>query len=255
MAGKKTKKNRLTLLIVLIVFVGSTYFFNWYFNRPSFVHYPAFGINMPTNYSIHGIDVSKYQKTIGWRLLKEMEVDGIKVGFVFMKATEGISSVDNQFSRNWNMAEKHGVIRGAYHFFIPGKSAKQQAENFIKTVRLKKGDLPPVLDVEETYGVKKAALQKQVAEWMDIVEKEYGVKPIIYTNASFYETLLADKFEAYPLWVAHYLQKERPRINRQWHFWQHSETGRVNGIDAYVDFNVFNGNSIEFENLLVKDRD
>ncbi|RYY44070.1 MAG: glycoside hydrolase family 25 protein [Chitinophagaceae bacterium] len=251
MPSKKTKKNRFTLLIVLVVFVSITYFFNWYFNRPSFVHYPAFGINMPTNYSIHGIDISKYQKTIGWRLVKEMEVDDIKVSFVFMKATEGLSSVDKQFGRNWALAEKHGITRGAYHFFIPGKSGKTQAENFIKTVRLKSGDLPPVLDVEQTYGVKKEQLQKQVAEWIEIVEKKYGVKPIIYTNVSFYESLLAGKFESYPLWVAHYLQKERPRINRQWHFWQHSETGRVNGIDAFVDFNVFYGNSIEFENLLI----
>ena len=252
MAGKKTKRNRLTLLVVLTVFVAVTWFFNWYFNRPAFVMYPAFGIPMPTNYAIHGIDVSKYQKTIGWKLLKEMEVDGINVEFVFMKATEGLSSVDKQFSRNWAMAEKHEVTRGAYHFFIPGKSGKEQAENFIKTVRLKKGDLPPVLDVEQTYGVKKEALQKQVQEWIDIVEKKYGVQPIIYTSANFYETLLAGKFDTYPLWVAHYLQKERPRITRKWDFWQHSETGRVNGIDALVDFNVFNGNSIDFENLLVK---
>lgn len=252
MASKKTKRNRLALLFILIVFVLVTYFFNWYFNRPSFVHYPAFGINIPSNYSIHGIDVSKYQKTIGWRLVKEMEVDGIRLEFVFMKATEGLSGVDKQFSRNWEMAEKHDITRGAYHFFIPGKSGKLQAENFIKTVRLKKGDLPPVLDVEQTYGVSKENLQKQVAEWIAIVEKKYKVKPIIYTNASFYETLLAGKFDAYPLWVAHYLRKEKPRVDRKWDFWQHSETGRVNGIDAYVDFNVFNGNSIEFETLLMR---
>lgn len=252
MANKKKKRNRLVLLIIVVVFVGITYLFNWYFNRPSFVHYPAFGIPMPTNYAIHGIDVSRYQKTIGWSLVKEMKVGGIKIDFVFMKATEGISGVDKQFSRNWNMAGKHEVVRGAYHFFIPGKSGKEQAANFIKTVRLKKGDLPPVLDVEQTYGVKKEALQKQVMEWLQIVEEKYAVTPIIYTNANFYETLLAGKFDAYPLWVAHYLQKQRPRINRTWHFWQHSETGRVNGIDAFVDFNVFNGNSIDFENLLIK---
>ena len=252
MARKKTKRNRFVLLFVLLVFVGVSYFFHRYFNRPSFIHYPAFGINMPANYAIHGIDVSKYQKTIGWRLVKEMQVDGIQVGFVFMKATEGLSSVDGQFSRNWAMAEKHELIRGAYHFFIPGKSGKAQAENFIKTVRLKKGDLPPVLDVEQTYGVSKENLQKQVAEWLDVIEKKYKVKPIIYTSANFYETLLAGKFDAYPLWVAHYLRKDKPRVSRKWDFWQHSETGRVNGIDAYVDFNVFNGNSIEFETLLLR---
>ena len=77
------------------------------------------------------------------------------------------------------------------------------------------------------------------------------MKPIIYTNAHFYERNLAGRFDEYPLWVAHYLVKDKPRINRKWHFWQHSETGRVNGINARVDFNVFNGDSTDFRELLL----
>jgi GH25 family lysozyme M1 (1,4-beta-N-acetylmuramidase) len=30
--------------------------------------------------------------------------------------------------------------------------------------------------------------------------------------------------------------------NRQWWFWQTSESARVNGISEKVDFNVFSGN-------------
>jgi lysozyme len=52
--------------------------------------------------------------------------------------------------------------------------------------------------------------------------------------------------------VAHYLVKDKPRIKRNWLFWQHNETGRVNGVDAYVDFNVFNGDSTMFKKLLLK---
>lgn len=254
MAGKKKRlaRFRSAFFIFLFAVAGALVLFNWYFNRPSFVHYPAFGIPIPTNYAIHGIDVSRYQKNIGWQLVKEMQVDGISVNFVFIKATEGIGGVDEKFRHNWTQAGKKEITRGAYHFFVAGKSGRLQAENFIKTVRLKTGDMPPVLDIEQTYGTPKEILQQQIAEWINIVERKYGVKPIIYTNVSFYENYIAGKFDGYPLWVAHYLQRERPRINRHWHFWQHSETGRVNGIDAFVDFNVFNGNSIEFENLLVK---
>lgn len=254
MAGKKKRlaKYRSAFFIILFSLIATIVFFNWYFNRPSFVHYAAFGIPIPTNYAIHGIDVSRYQKNIGWQLVKEMQVDGISVSFVFIKATEGIGGVDEKFRRNWTQAKKQNISRGAYHFFVAGKSGRLQAENFIKTVSLKKGDLPPVLDIEQTYGTPKEELQNQLEDWIRIVEKKYGVQPIIYTNVSFYETYIAGKFDGYPLWVAHYLQRERPRINRKWHFWQHSETGRVNGIDALVDFNVFNGNSIEFENLLLK---
>ena len=247
-----TKKNWLIVIIILVSFAIATYIFNSFYNRPAFVHYRAFGIDMPVNYGIHGIDVSKYQKTIGWKLVKEMEVENIRIGFAFMKATEGLSNVDNQFRRNWSQAKKAEIPRGAYHFFIASKSGKAQAENFIENVRLQKGDLPPVLDIEQINGASVTDLQQRVADWLEVVEKKYDVKPIIYTNADFYKNFLAGRFDDYPLWVAHYLVKDKPRINRQWHFWQHSERGRANGIDAFVDFNVFNGDSSAFKNLLIQ---
>ncbi|MEO7523261.1 MAG: GH25 family lysozyme, partial [Ferruginibacter sp.] len=77
------------------------------------------------------------------------------------------------------------------------------------------------------------------------------VKPIIYTNADFYRSFLAGRFDNYPLWVAHYLVQNKPRIERNWYFWQHNETGRVNGINGFVDFNVFNGDSVFFKRILV----
>ena len=247
-----TKKNWLIVIIILVSFAIATYIFNSFYNRPAFVHYRAFGIDMPVNYGIHGIDVSKYQKTIGWKLVKEMEVENIRIGFAFMKATEGLSNVDNQFRRNWSQAKKAEIPRGAYHFFIASKSGKAQAENFIENVRLQKGDLPPVLDIEQINGASVTDLQQRVADWLEVVEKKYDVKPIIYTNADFYKNFLAGRFDDYPLWVAHYLVKAKPRINRQWHFWQHSERGRANGINAFVDFNVFNGDSSAFKNLLIQ---
>jgi len=85
-----------------------------------------------------------------------------------------------------------------------------------------------------------------------MVEAHYGVKPIIYTYVNFYSNYLDGEFDDYPLWVAHYLEKDRPRITRPWLFWQHNERGRVNGILNPVDFNVFNGDSTNFEELLVK---
>jgi lysozyme len=51
--------------------------------------------------------------------------------------------------------------------------------------------------------------------------------------------------------VAHYLRPDQPSIYRDWIFWQHSEAGRVDGILTHVDFNVFNGDSAEFNKLLI----
>ena len=254
----RTKKNKTPWLkwaaIIFIIIVAAAIFggYEWWQNRKAkFVRYPAFGIPIPENYAVHGIDVSKYQQTIAWDVVKEMKVNKVDIRFAFIKATEGIGNTDPQFRRNWKKSKEAGIIRGAYHFFLATKDGREQAENFIKTVELKPGDLPPVVDVEQSYGVSNAVLKKELKEWLAIAENHYGVKPIIYTNVDFYKRNLGKEFDAYPLWAAHYFQYNQPRISRPWQFWQHSEEGRVNGILSKVDFNVFNGDSTEFVSLLI----
>ncbi len=239
-------------VMVLAAMAAAAYFITNRLNKPRFVRYPAFGIDIPVNYAIHGIDVSHHQDLIDWKDVQGMKVKNIKMGFGFIKATEGLGRVDNRFRRNWLEAKSAGVPRGAYHFFIASKSGRAQAENFIETVVLEKGDLPPVLDVEQTNGASAADIRQRVKDWLIMAEQHYKAKPIIYTNVDFYENFLAGAFDEYPLWVAHYLVKDKPRIQRNWLFWQHSERGHVNGIDAYVDFNVFNGDSSDFKKLLLQ---
>ena len=219
--------------------------------RAHFMRYAAFGIEVPVNYGIHGIDVSKYQDYIDWGLVRDMQVGDIQMSFAFIKATEGLGNEDAFFKRNWKKSRDAGLSRGAYHFFLATKSGKAQAENFINSVELLPGDLPPVLDVEQTYGVPTDRLRQRVKEWLQTVQDYYHVIPMIYTNVDFYKQYLKDEFDGYPLWVAHYLQKDRPNISRDWAFWQHSESGRVSGIVTHVDFDVFNGDSTEFRKLLI----
>lgn len=240
-----------TSVIAALAFVGYLAWL-WEQNRQmQFVHYREFGIPIPADYYIHGIDVSRYQQRISWEDVKAMQVNQIKLGFAFIKATEGNGNIDPYFKRNWKKAKEAGVIRGAYHFFISSKDGMKQAQNFIKKVTLESGDLPPVLDVEQTNGAGASTIRQEVKEFLDVMELNYRVKPIIYTNVDFYNRYLKGYFDDYPLWVAHYLQPHKPRIKREWTFWQHSESGRVNGILAKVDFNVFNGDSTEFRSLLV----
>ena len=238
--------------LMLAAAATATYYITEYFNRPKFVRYPAFGISIPANFSIHGIDVSRYQDNIDWTAVKTMQDKQVKIGFAFIKATEGLDKVDEKFRQNWFKVKQTKVPRGAYHFFISSKSGKAQAENFIEAVALSKGDLPPVLDIESANGASITDIQQRAKDWLATIEKHYKIKPIIYTNIDFYKNFLQDKFDDYPLWVAHYYVNDRPAITRNWSFWQHNEKGRVNGIDAYVDFNVFNGDSTGFREMLLK---
>lgn len=239
-------------VIILAAVASAVYYINEYLTRPKFVRYPAFGISIPANFPIHGIDVSRYQDNIDWTAVKAMQDKEVKIGFAFIKATEGLDRVDDKFRQNWFKVKQTKVPRGAYHFFISSKSGKAQAENFMEAVSLSKGDLPPVLDIESANGASITDIQQRAKDWLTMIEKHYKIKPIIYTNVDFYENFLQDKFDDYPLWVAHYYVKDKPAITRDWAFWQHNEKGRVNGIDAYVDFNVFNGDSAGFRKMLLK---
>lgn len=251
----RTKKNiyRFFILIFLLLLVSTAvYYITALINRPHFVRYPAFGIDIPENFLLHGIDVSHHQYNIDWEDVKAMQDKNVRIGFTYIKATEGLGRVDNTFRRNWYNAKEAGIPRGAYHYFISSKSGKAQAENFIETINLEKGDLPPVLDIEDTNGASVEDIQQRVKDWLERVQQIYKVKPIIYTNVDFYENFLSGKFDDYPLWIAHYLVQDKPRIKRNWTFWQHNINGHVNGIDAHVDFNVFNGDSAAFRDLLLK---
>lgn len=254
MTRKKYSIPRTIFIIFLVILAVANiiYYITYFFTKESHILYPEFGIDIPSNYQLHGIDVSRHQHIINWEDVKNMKVKNINIGFAFIKATEGMDMVDAQFRRNWLHAEKEEIPKGAYHFFIASKSGKAQADNFIEIVKLKKGDLPPVMDVEETYGTSKTEMNKNIRDWLEKVEKEYQVKPIIYSNINFYNKYLKGSFDEYPFWVAHYFQPGKPRLDRKWAFWQHSESGRVNGIKTPVDFNVFSGDSAAFKNILIK---
>lgn len=203
----------------------------------------SFGILMPSGYSVHGIDVSKHQGNIDWKRVSRMEKNNIRISFAFIKATEGITRQDDKFDKNWVQSAKNGLIRGAYHFYYPSRDAVKQADNFIKMVKLSSGDLPPVVDIEYSNGKTKKKICDDLKVFLNRLEKKYGVKPVIYTNIHFYSTYLEGSFDSYPLWIAGYFDHDRfyNEFKTPWHFWQHSEKGKVDGIRGNVDFNVFNG--------------
>jgi lysozyme len=213
-----------------------------------------FGISMPEGYRVHGIDVSRYQEVIDWKYIARFSGDkqDVKISFAFIKATEGRSIQDTLFRTNWKNIGETDIIRGAYHYFISTRSALEQARNFIATVTLVKGDLPPALDIERFKG-SAAMLRENVKIWLNEIEKHYGVTPIIYSSADFYRKYLAvDKdLRKYPLWIAHY-DRTKIEFEESWLFWQHNDKGRIPGINENVDFNVFNGNMDKLKSLCKK---
>lgn len=216
--------------------------------------YQNFGIRIPTGYAVHGIDVSRYQDRVDWPRVAAMRVGEKRIHFAFIKATEGTWLQDPWFDFNWTNARRNGILRGAYHYFLPNLSPRDQARHFTGTVRLRSGDLPPVVDVEERRGMSRDQVRKFTKEFLDLLQRHYGIKPIVYTNRDFYKNHFANQpeFKPYVFWIAHYHVADLSMPDdSKWHFWQHSDRGRVNGINGSVDFNVFYGDSATLRRLCV----
>lgn len=211
----------------------------------------GFGVRLPSGYKIHGIDVSRHQGTIDWKRVSKAQSGDSKLTFVFIKATEGITHRDENFAANWRNSASAGMLRGAYHYFYPSRDAALQAENFIRVVKLGRGDLPPVVDIEHTSGHKAGDICKSLKIFTEKLENHYGVKPLIYTNIHFYNTILKGLFDDYPLWISCYYEHERfySEFGGPWIFWQHSERGRVDGIKSKTDLNVFDGSEADLRKM------
>ncbi len=207
----------------------------------------------PEGYEVRGIDISHYQERVNWEKLRNASMGDAPVSFVFIKATEGEKLFDDNFNRNFANAKRNDIIRGAYHFFVPGISPRKQADFYLSIAQLEPGDLPPVLDIEKKGDLTPERLRRDVKTWLDIVEKEYGVKPILYTGYKFkVDYLNTPEFDAYPYWIAHYYV-EKLAYKGKWTFWQHTDCGKVSGIKGFVDCNIFNGTYKELQELLLQE--
>ena len=204
---------------------------------------------MPT---VPGIDVSYWNAGIDWP-----KVRAAGQRFVFVKATEADYYRDPTFDDNWFGAKSAGLLRGAYHFFRCNVDAKKQADAFINYVKSfnDEGELPPVLDLETHDNQKKEKIIPAVKTWLDRVESAFGRKPIIYSGQYFLQDYFSEAgggppswAKDYPLWLAQYPNHYTPGMQPflptgwfKWTLWQYSKRGSVNGINADVDLDLFNG--------------
>jgi lysozyme len=242
------------IILVAIAYIGLFYYF--FVSPYSFRWKAIYGEpEYPEGYNVRGIDISHYQTNIKWEKLRNASLNNDPVRFIIIKATEGKELFDDDFNDNFFQAKENDFIRGAYHFFVPGINAAEQARFYLHQVHLIPGDLPPVLDIEKTGKLTKKQLQKDVKIWLDIVEKKYGVKPILYTSYKFKKDFLDDPvFNEYPYWIAHYYINKL-EYKGDWVMWQHTDCGKVDGIKGFVDCNIFNGTVKELEAFTIQDKD
>ena len=188
---------------------------------------------------IHGIDLSHYQGNVFWEIIG----DNTKMAYVYLKATEGGDNRDDKYVRNIELAHQYGLKVGSYHFYRPKIEQQKQLENFMTQCLPGDQDLIPMIDIETTSGLRTDEFCDSLFKFLDLVEKAYKQKPLLYTFTNFYNRYLIGKINDYKLMIAQYTQREPVlRDGRDFEMWQYTGKGQINGINGYVDKSRFMGN-------------
>jgi len=192
-----------------------------------------------------GIDVSAYQGAIDWR-----RVHAAGVVFAFARVSDGLDA-DSRFAANFAAMRRAHIKRGAYQYFRASEDADAQADLAIRAIRhAGAADIPLVADVETDDGETREVLHAKLRRWLARVEKRTHRRPLIYTSPSL-GAILDGNFGDWPLWVAHY-DVDCPALPdgwTAWTFWQHSQTGRIDGITGDVDLDHFAGTKKDLRRL------
>jgi lysozyme len=191
---------------------------------------------IPYGFSSFGIDISHHQGKIDWEKLMKSEHYDTVIHFVYCKATEGTDFLDTKWYQNRKELRRLKIPHGAYHYFR-NSDPILQAEHFLRHWIKKDGDLPPVLDVEyECFD--NPDLHKNMDIWLNIVEYETGMRPVIYTSLHMYETKFPEHFKDYKFWIAAYSRQPDCLDDERIIHWQFTDRGELPRMKRRVDMNV-----------------
>lgn len=186
--------------------------------------------------TLRGIDVSWVQGDIDWETLSKSGID-----FVYIRAGRGDidgegPKEDTYFFRNIQGANRYNIDAGVY-FYSYAESVEAAEDEALLLIELLKGHTvtyPIVMDMEEN--IDKNDLTDIAEAFLDTVA-DAGYYPMLYSYRARIDSHYSNDFkEKYPIWVAQ-LEKQ-PRTDYDYYIWQYSHSGRVNGIEGNVDFNV-----------------
>ena len=195
--------------------------------------------------SIKGIDVSTYQGDIDW---EKVAASGVK--FVFIRLgyrgyESGLLVKDDRFEDNIRGALQNGIAVGVYFVTqaISVEEAVEEAQFVMENIRPYNVTWPIVLDIEDAASAtaRTAELSQQARTDHAIAfcetVKASGYTPMLYCNIRwFIEKLDITRITDYDKWFAQYFRK--PFFPYAFQVWQYSSTGRIDGIEGNVDYNI-----------------
>lgn len=195
---------------------------------------------LPSNASLL-IDVSKWDKDIDWKKVKEAGIDYAMIRLGTQKALDKESVLDEYFKKNIKGAQENRIKVGVYYFSYANDKddAKEQAEWVLDQIKDYDIELPISLDWESwkyfsEFNMSLHDLNELAKTFLDIL-KENGYEVMNYGSKSYLENVW--DIEGYNTWLAHYTINTN--YSKDYLMWQFTESGEVPGIKGGVDVNFY----------------
>lgn len=188
--------------------------------------------------SIKGIDVSKYQKEIDWKAVKDY---GISFAFIRVgSVVKGERTLDPYFQANMKGAYEAGIPAGVY-YYSTAMSLEESIDDAQFVIDQMQGyhvSYPVVIDLEDkcqSEGLTKQQITEIGKVFCDEIRKA-GYTPMVYCNENWYTNYVdVSAMGDVEVWIARYNGVYDTEIPRD--IWQSSSTARVDGVDGAVDIN------------------
>jgi glycosyl hydrolase family 25 len=209
--------------------------------------------------TIFGLDVSHHQN--GNPDFVRARAEGIE--FVFIKATQGATFVDDRFVANVKAATAAGQLVAAYHYVTAADSIAAQVDNIRASVP---SNLPVILDVEANSGT-----IPRVRTLVGLLREAGYRVPLSYIPRWYWQSIGSPDLSGLPpLWSSRYPDTRVGNLADEWAgtpaaYWngyggldvavlQFTSSARVAGY-APLDANAYRGTRQQLAQLLYGDKE
>ena len=203
---------------------------------------------LPNGAIARGIDVSNYQGTVDWDMVKAAGID-----FAILRVGPVYGKPDDSFERNAAECERLSIPYGVYYYSYARSvaDANKEADRTLAWLGGHHPSLPVYYDLEDNYILQDPNFSKdklaQIAQAFCNRMEAVGFKSGIYANLNWLNNYLdSPSLSGYDHWVAQY--NWRCNYAGSYSFWQYSNSGNVPGVNGRCDMNYcFNGSLLNVD--------
>ena len=203
---------------------------------------------LPNGAIARGIDISNYQGTVDWDMVKAAGID-----FAILRVGPVYGKPDDSFERNAAECERLSIPYGVYYYSYARSvaDANKEADRTLAWLGGHHPSLPVYYDLEDNYILQDPNFSKdklaQIAQAFCNRMEAVGFKSGIYANLNWLNNYLdSPSLSGYDHWVAQY--NWRCDYAGSYSFWQYSNSGNVPGVNGRCDMNYcFNGSLLNVD--------